>query len=47
VITLPYKKNTKEPIKSKQDNNKGKKQEIINDREIEKHKSKGVLRGNE
>lgn len=45
MIILPYKKETKQPIKSKQDNPKGKQPEIINDNEIEKHKSKGVIRG--
>ncbi len=42
---MPYKKDTKQPIKSNQDNPKGKQNQIINDKEIEKHKSKGVIRG--
>lgn len=42
---MPYKRDVKRPIKSKQTGAKEQKPVIINDSEIEKHKSKGVIRG--
>lgn len=47
MINLPYKKDTKWPAKSKKNDTKRKKPEVLNNDEIKKHKSQGVITGME
>lgn len=47
MVILPYKKDTKWPAKSKKNDTERKKPEVLNNDEIKKHKSKGVITGME